>query len=69
LATNGELAMNVKRIIGILQSVIEDSGTLLGAVRKSSAFMRNRKMPFQSLLAFMLDMRKTTLQTRLNNFI
>jgi hypothetical protein len=33
-----------------------------------SAFTRNRKMPFAKALSFLLDMRKTTLQTRLNLF-
>jgi len=33
-----------------------------------NSFTRNRGMPFPSALSFMLDMRKTTLQTRLNLF-
>ena len=35
---------------------------------RDNAFTRNRGMPFPSALSFMLDMRKTTLQTRLNLF-
>jgi len=42
--------------------------TLESARQKTGAFTRNRGMSFCQAIAFMLDMGKTTLQTRLNLF-
>ena len=55
-------------LLETLQKVTEDDGTLKIARLKKNAFIRERKMPFASALTFMLDMRKTTLQTRLNMY-
>lgn len=46
---------------------ITNAGTTLETARlQQNAFTRNRKMTFANALSFLLDMRKTTLQTRLN---
>ena len=50
------------RTIGRLRS------TLDAARLRENAFTRRRKMSFADALTFLLDMRKTTLQTRLNLF-
>lgn len=42
--------------------------TLERARTNDKAFTRNRSMPFPKALSFMLDMRTTTIQTRLNMF-
>ena len=49
-----------------IKKVVQDSRTLEMARKQENAFIRERKMTFPSALCFMLDMRKTTLQTRLN---
>jgi len=55
-------------LLKLLKEVIHDHKTLEAARLQNNAFTRNRKMPFPSALCFMLDMRKTTLQTRLNMY-
>jgi len=50
----------------LLQDTSNCQKTLDVARLKENAFTRNRGMPFPDALSFMLDMRKTTLQTRLN---
>jgi len=50
----------------LLKNIANSPITLNYARFRDSAFTRNRGMPFSSALAFMVDMRKTTLQTRLN---
>jgi hypothetical protein len=47
---------------------MRDPRTLEAARAYDCAFTRNRAMPFVKALSFLLDMRKTTLQTRLNLF-
>ena len=47
---------------------MHDPQTLLTARLKANAFTRKRGMSFPEAQSFMLDMRKTTLQTRLNIF-
>jgi hypothetical protein len=48
-------------------SIIASSQATLDTARlQATAFRRKRKMPFANALSFLLDMRKTTLQTRLN---
>ena len=50
-----------------LLAVIAKSKEILDKAKlRENAFIRNRKMSFASALSFLLDMRKTTLQTRLN---
>lgn len=55
-------------LLELLKEVIHDHKTLETARLQNNAFTRKRKMPFPSALCFMLDMRKTTLQTRLNMY-
>ena len=49
-----------------LMSTADDEKTCRSARTRKNAFTRNRKMPLSKALSFLLDMRKTTLQTRLN---
>jgi hypothetical protein len=51
-----------------VENISTAQATLEAARFNEREFTRNRKMPFASALSFMLDMRKTTLQTRLNQF-
>ena len=60
--------MNSLKLLELIKKVLCDPETLLSAKLKASAFTRNRKMSFIRALCFLLDMRKTTLQTRLNIF-
>ena len=55
-------------LLEMLKKVIHDEMTLINAKLKGNAFLRNRKMPFSEALSFMLDMRKTSIQTRLNMY-
>jgi len=50
----------------LLTFIANSKETLDIAKLRENAFMRKRKMSFADALSFMLDMRKTTLQTRLN---
>jgi hypothetical protein len=52
----------------LIKGITHDHHTLEAARQQEKAFTRNRKMSFPSALCFMLDMRKTTLQTRLNMY-
>ena len=56
------------KLLEMLKRVIHADETLKASRVQENAFKRTRKMPFSSALTFMLDMRKTTLQTRLNMF-
>jgi hypothetical protein len=58
--------MNSFELLEYLLSVINDEITLIIARLKENSFIRKRGMTFQDALTFLLDMRKTTLQTRLN---
>lgn len=53
-------------LLDLLKNIASDPKTLESARLQEQAFTRNRKMTFPSALSFLLDMRKTTLQTRLN---
>ena len=55
-------------LLDYLTNVIDSNETLETARLRREAFTRNRSMPFSNALYFMLDMRTTTLQTRLNAF-
>ncbi len=67
MAKTGEFViMRSLDALELIKDVTHDSHTLETARQRENAFIRNRKMPFPSALCFMLDMRKTTLQTRLN---
>jgi hypothetical protein len=56
------------QLLTLLQNIINDTKTLVTARLLDQAFTRIRKMTFAATLCFLLDMRKTTLQTRLNLF-
>jgi len=55
-------------MLEMLSQISHDQKTLDVARLKENAFTRNRNMSFPDALSFLLDMRKTTLQTRLNIF-
>lgn len=55
-------------LLHFLHVIANDEETLDTARLNPNAFIRNRGMPFPKALAFMLDMNKTALQTRLNLF-
>lgn len=55
-------------LLGRVTSIANARETLDTARLKPSSFTRTRGMSFPQALSFMLDMRKTTLQTRLNLF-
>jgi len=50
----------------LLAFIAKSKDTLETAKLRKNVFIRKRKMPFANALSFLLDMRKTTLQTRLN---
>jgi len=56
------------KLLELLKEVTHDHKTLEAARLQEKAFTRNRRMLFSSALCFMLNMRKTTLQTRLNMY-
>lgn len=56
------------QLLTLLQDIIYDTKTLITARLRDQAFTRVRKMTFALTLCFLLDMHKTTLQTRLNLF-
>ena len=58
--------MKSLNLLKMLKRITNSEETLKISRLKKTAFRRERKMPFASALTFMLDMRKTTLQTRLN---
>ena len=53
-------------LLELLKTITCCQETLDVARVSKNSFTRNREMSFQNALSFMLDMRKTTLQTRLN---
>jgi hypothetical protein len=55
-------------LLDYISKVFGDQETLKSARTHEAAFTRKRSMPFVNALHFMLDMRTTTLQTRLNAF-
>jgi len=55
-------------LLDYIAKAVDDNGTLEAARLHEKAFTRNRSMPFTNALYCMLDMRTTTLQTRLNAF-
>jgi hypothetical protein len=58
--------MLIFELIELLKTITCSQETLDTARFTENSFTRNRGMSFPDALAFMLDMRKTTLQTRLN---
>jgi hypothetical protein len=61
--------MKISCLFRIIQETFSSKETLDAARTTENAFTRNRSMPFEKALYFLLDMRKTTLQTRLNAFV
>jgi len=57
-----------QEVLDYLDFIANAQQTLDFARTKENSFTRDRGMPFPDALSFMLDMRKTTLQTRLNQF-
>ena len=55
-------------ILEYISQTFNNKETLETARTQEQAFTRKRGMPFSDALHFMLDMRTTTLQTRLNAF-
>jgi IS4 transposase len=64
----GDFAMKSLEHLELLAYITNAQVTLEAARQQENAFSRNRKMSFSSAVSFLLDMRKTTLQTRLNVF-
>jgi len=54
--------------LGMLGEMIHSRETLIESRLRDKAFTRKRSMSFADALCFMLDMRKTTIQTRLNMY-
>ena len=57
-----------KELRNVLDFITRDPQTLNLARFNQKFFTRTREMPFPDALSFILDMRKTTLQTRLNMY-
>lgn len=57
-----------QKLLDLLKLIVNNEETLKNSRLKRNAFTRKRSMQFSDTLSFMLDMRKTTLQTRLNLF-
>lgn len=60
--------MDYFEFLKLQRDISQDQRILAIARLKKTAFTRERGMSFPDALSFMLDMRKTTLQTRLNLF-
>ena len=58
--------MTYQKMLELLRFLSHCKKMLDKARLKENSFTRNRNMSFPDVLSFMLDMRKTTLQTRLN---
>jgi hypothetical protein len=66
--TGGFANMLSLEMLDYLTYIAHAQQTLEVARQKENSFTRNRGMSFPYALSFMLDMRKTTIQTRLNLF-
>jgi hypothetical protein len=60
--------MKPLELLKIIIATFQSTEVLNTARTSEKALTRERKMPFREALHFMLDMRTTTLQTRLNMF-
>jgi len=60
--------MYSKELLDLLYLITNNPNTLEVARLIENSFVRNRKMSFPDAISFLFDMRKTTLQTRLNLF-
>ena len=55
--------------IAISASIMRADSTLKESRLKPQYFTRNRKLPFQKLLKYLLSMHKSSTQAALNNFL
>lgn len=60
--------MTVKEFTRIIKAIIKDPKTLAEAKKALGVFTRKPNFTFKDALKFMLDMNKTSLQTRLDDF-
>ena len=60
--------MKNKEMLTLLEKIANDVKTLESSRLKENSFIRNRGMRFADAVTFLLDMRKTSLQTRLNQY-
>lgn len=60
--------MKINNLIEKMNEIIHSPQTLEKARCSEQFFTRDRKMPFTDVLSFFFDLRKTSLQTRLNLF-
>jgi len=60
--------MEIVKLFNELKCIIDAREALEEARFSERFFTRDRKMPFTEILKFFFDMRKTSLQTRLNNY-
>lgn len=60
--------MKNEKLLEKLKKIANDPKTLERARQKEKSFRRKRGMPFTDALTFLLDMRKGSLQTRLNQY-
>ena len=58
--------MTPLKILNLLRAIVKNPKTLIIARIVKNSFTRKRGMAFSDAISFMFDMRKTTLQTRLN---
>lgn len=54
--------------VALSANIVRAASTLTESRFKSTYFTRNRKMPFEKLLKYLLSMHKTSTQSALNNF-
>jgi hypothetical protein len=70
MAKKGVFAIMLNlELLDFLDLTVNNQETLDTARLKKNSFTRNRGMSFPNALSFMLDMRKTTLETRLNLYL
>lgn len=55
-------------VIGLTSTILKAKSTLEDSRFKDVYFTRNRKMPFEKLLKFLLSMYRTSSQNALNKF-
>ena len=55
--------------VAISASIMRSNSTLNESRLKPQYFTRNRKLPFQKLLKYLLSMHKSSTQSALNNFL
>ena len=61
--------LSMQQIAVLIAAIIHSASTLVEARFKPTSFTRNRKMPFETVLRFMLENAKLSTQTALNRFM